>query len=129
VELFTDAKSGLWAGVTTIFCVAVVGAGNLLLLAATLGQGAPNNQHWDVGNLMTWVIFVGLAVGSIIGLLRFILPVKPWREMKDGWVTALGAAGIGFLSSGVIVGVLYVIAWHRRSGTSHLPGSRSLASR
>jgi hypothetical protein len=37
VELFTDAKSGLWAAATTAFCVAAA-AGNLTLLAASLGS-------------------------------------------------------------------------------------------
>jgi hypothetical protein len=114
--MFTDVKSGFWAGTTTVFCVAVAGAGNLVLLAAALGQSA-RSGHWDFGGVVMWGLAVGVPVGIIVGLLRLILPVRNWQETRGRWAISIGAAVVAALATGLSVGLLYAIAWLSATGT------------
>jgi hypothetical protein len=61
--LYTDAKGGLWAGVTSAVCLGTVAVGNLMLLAAALGQDTRIRLFPGV---FVWVVGTGLAVGVIV---------------------------------------------------------------
>src|SRR5215470_10309142 len=62
VDLFSDARSGFWAGVTTFFCVAIVAAGNLVLLAAAIGHAGFQPARWSVLHATIWGVVVGVSV-------------------------------------------------------------------
>jgi hypothetical protein len=117
VELFTDAKSGLWAAVTTGVCVVVAATGNLVLLAASLGAAAPAATPWHVAGALQWGSTIGGPCGVVVGLLRFILPVASWPEVWRRWAISLGAAGAAALAVALFVGLLYGVAWASARGS------------
>jgi hypothetical protein len=119
VELFTDTKSGLWAVVTTAFCVAAAAAGNLVLLAASLGSAAAPTTEWRLSNALGWGLTVGASLGVIVGLLRLILPVASWPDMRGRWVVSLIAAGVATVTGCMFFALLYGVAW--RSAVGSLP--------
>src|SRR4051794_4012274 len=111
VELFTDAKSGLWAAITTGVCVTVAATGNLVLLAASLGSAAPPATHWHFGGVLAWGFTFGTPCGVMAGLLRLILPVASWSEVWRRWAISLGSATVAAVASALFVGLLYGVAW------------------
>jgi hypothetical protein len=117
--LFSDAKSGLWAAVTTGFCVVVAGGGYLVLLAAGLGSAAPSGTHWNIGGVLAWGVAVGAPVGIMVGLLRLILPVTSWPEVWRRWAISLGAAVVATAAVGLCAALLYGVAW--QSAVGRLP--------
>jgi hypothetical protein len=119
VTLFTDAKSGLWAAATTAFCVAAAAAGNLALLAASLGSSASPTTEWRLGTALAWGLTVGAPLGVIVGLLRLILPVASRSAMRQRWGASLVAASVATAAGCMFVTLLYGVAW--RSAVGSLP--------
>ena len=119
VELFTDAKSGLWAAATTAFCVAAAAAGNLALLAASLGSAASPSTEWRLGGALVWGLAAGAPLGVIVGLLRLVLPVARWSDMRQRWGVSLVVAGVATAAGCMFVTLLYGVAW--RSAVGSLP--------
>jgi len=110
-DLFTDAKGGLWAGITTAVCVGVVALGNLLLLAAAYGHDtAP-----DLWVLLGWGAAISAGVGVVAGVADAFLAsrsekwkahrlTKPVRRAVELGVTAA-------VGTGVLVALLFGTAW------------------
>jgi hypothetical protein len=119
VELFSDAKSSLWAAVTTTFCVAATAVGNLALLAASLGSAAPPGTAWHLSGALAWGLTVGAPSGVIVGLLRLSLPVASWSVVRKRWGVSLVAAGAATATGFMFVALLYGVAW--RSAVGSLP--------
>jgi hypothetical protein len=118
-ELFTDVMSGHWAVITTVFCVTVAGTGNLVLLAASLGSSAPSTTDWHLGGVFSSGLTVAAPLGVMVGLLRLILPVASWSAVRRRWAISLGAALVTTAAGGLLVGLLYGVAW--RSAVGRLP--------
>jgi hypothetical protein len=103
---------GMWAAATAVLCVVVVGIGNLMLLAASLGQATPLPGHWSCYRAALWGVMVGLSAGAIIGLLGLIWARQAGGHTRRLRVTvAAEAAGIGFVATALFVALLYRIAW------------------
>jgi hypothetical protein len=62
---------------------------------------------------------VGASLGVIVGLLRLILPVASWSDMRHRWVVALIAAGVATVTGCMFFALLYGVAW--RSAVGSLP--------
>jgi MFS family permease len=119
VELFTDAKSGLWAAATTAFCVAAAAAGNLALLAASLGSAASPTTQWRLADALVWGLAAGAPLGVVVGLLRLVLPVASWPAMRQRWGVSVVAASVASAAGCMFVTLLYGVAW--RSAVGSLP--------
>jgi hypothetical protein len=104
-DLFTDARGGYWAGATTIFCVAVVAVGNMLLLSAALGSSKAGDGHWGWGAFLVWALSFGIPIGLIVGLLWMLLPWS--RAMPRSRWTGACAGGISLLATALVVGLFY----------------------
>jgi hypothetical protein len=122
--LYTDAKGGFWAGVTSAVCVGIVAVGNLMLLAAALGQESTMKLFPGV---FVWVLSTGLAVGIVVTMILYGKHVhdrqnrpNEQNNTNDGkldlpaifWGVATTVA-VGFL-----VAVLFGVARLSAAGTS-----------
>src|SRR5215475_7159139 len=100
VDLFSDARSGFWAGVTGFFCVAIVAAGNLVLLAAAIGQEGFRPARWSLLHAAIWGGVGGVSVGGVVALLYLIA----WQSaVSDGKESFAWQPVVGFTMSVVAV--------------------------
>lgn len=117
--LYTDARGGFWAGVTSAVCVGIVAVGNLMLLAAALGQESTIRLFPGV---FVWVLSAGLTVGLVVMMILHGKHVRAGKyRHADGhsridwsavfWGVAAGM-GVGF-----VVAVLFGIARLSAAGT------------
>jgi hypothetical protein len=106
---FSDKKGGFWAGITTAFCVVVVGGGHLALLAAYLGKTAGANTGGDWIRLAA--LFV-IAPALLIGVLCAVPRVVRAADTRRIW----GAAVIGFVGTVLALGPLCTVAWLASNG-------------
>jgi hypothetical protein len=60
---------------------------------------------------------IGAPFGVMVGLLRLILPVASWSEVRGRWAISLGAAGAGTVAVALFVGLLYGVAWGSAKGS------------
>lgn len=104
-DLYTDARGGMWAGLTTGVCVGVVAMSNLMLLAAAFGQESGIEPNL---NIVLWVLGTGLATGLVAGSIRLAKPRSGGsggsgggldRHIKlaglTGFAVAVGASFVG----------------------------------
>lgn len=77
VRYFTDLYSGVWAAATTLFCTATVLGGNLVLLAAALGERNTGSGVW------WWVIALGVGVLAVLVASVAWTATNPRAEAKS----------------------------------------------
>jgi hypothetical protein len=105
---FSDRSGGLWAAVTTAFCVAVGGGAHLTLLSAGLGATESGHiTHW-------WPMFWFALIGSslVIGVIVWGLARQRAKDLKRNlWLGAVAAA-----ATALSVAALFAVAWTSNNG-------------
>jgi hypothetical protein len=105
---FSDKSGGLWAAVTTAFCVIVGGGAHLTLLSADLG-GTQSGRitHW-------WPMFWSAVIPSslIIGVIVWGLARQRGQNIKRNLCLGVVAA----VATALTVAALFAVAWTSNNG-------------
>jgi hypothetical protein len=117
---FSDVNGGLWAAITTVFCVLVGGGAHAVLLAAALGRASNGHISWWLTLLLCWLApgaAVGIMVaGAVAGFRGFhkMRGTSKANVVTKGHVAWIGcAAGVFVL---LVAGLLCTVAWMSNSG-------------
>lgn len=115
--LYTDAKGGFWAGVTSAVCVGIVAVGNLMLLAAALGQHSTIRLFPGV---FLWVLSTGFTVGIVVAMILHGKHVRGGQNRRRGKVdwSAIFWGIAAAMAVGFLVAVLFGIARLSAAGIS-----------
>lgn len=104
-DLFSDAKGGFWAAITTAFCVLIGGGAHLVLLAADLGATKDGNINW-------WLVVPLFVLGPALLVGSAAWALASWQQVRGAEKVGVGAGAVAAL----FTGVLCLVAWMSSAG-------------